>query len=170
MIVSVLHTHLHHNIFFRVFRVQFALAWPSWSSYSRVVDDGFPVLTKHRCVDSEQSHIRLSTFDRFSSLFFISHFVIYNINHAIFWLRESRNKGASTMETAMTLSNLWKSHIIMTASYSIISATYWIHFRVQHIICWPYRVAYSPASLRTFSSTIYISLTIMVDVQPCCRW
>ena len=66
---------------FKVFcRVQFTLASPSWSTYSRVVDDGFPVSTKQRCVDSEKSHVKLNTFGRFSPLYFISHLVMYIMN------------------------------------------------------------------------------------------
>ena len=67
-------------IFKVFFRVQFTLAWPSWSTYSRVVDDGFPVSTKQRCVDSEKSHVKLNTFGRFSPLYFISHLVMYIMN------------------------------------------------------------------------------------------
>ena len=62
------------------FRVQFTLAWPSWSTWSRVVDDGFPVSTKQRCVDSEKSHVKLNTFGRFSPLHLISHLVMYIMN------------------------------------------------------------------------------------------
>ena len=85
-------------IFQVFFRVQFTFDWPSWSTYSRVVDDRIPVSTKHRCVDSEKSHVTLNTFDMFGPLYFIPHIVIYTIYHVVFRLRESHSNGASTMQ------------------------------------------------------------------------
>ena len=111
-------------IFKIFFRVHFALAWPSWSTYNRVVDDGIPMSIKHRRVDSQKSHVRLNTFDRCGPLYFISHLVIYTIYHVIFRLRESHSNCASTMISEMTLSILSKYHTITTASYAIIYATY----------------------------------------------
>ena len=118
-------------IFKVFFCVQFTLHWPSWSTYSRVVDDGFPVSTKQWCVDSEKSHVRPNTIDGFSPQYFISHLVIYTIYPVTCRLREAHNKGASTMKTAMTWSFLSKCHTITSASYSIKYPTYQILFRVQ---------------------------------------
>ena len=102
------------------FRVQFTIAWPSWSTYSRVVDDGFPESSKHRRVHSEKFHVRLNTFDIYSPVHFILYLVIYTIYHVVYWLRKSHNNGASTMKTVITISNLSKRHTITIASYSII--------------------------------------------------
>ena len=71
-------------IFTIFYRVQFTFAWPSRSTYRRVVDDGFWVSMKQRCVDSENSHVRFNTFGRFSPLYFISHLVLYIINASPF--------------------------------------------------------------------------------------
>ena len=69
----------------------------SGSTYSRVVDDGFPVSTKYRCVDSEKQHVRLNTVHRFIPVHYASHFIIYIICHFLYRIRESHNTRASTM-------------------------------------------------------------------------
>ena len=78
--------------------------------------------------------------------------MIYTIYHVTFRLRESHNNGASTMKTAMTLSILSQCHTITSASYSIKYPTYQILFQVHLTIRNRQRVAYSPASLRSFSA------------------
>ena len=78
--------------------------------------------------------------------------MIYTIYHVTFRLRESHNKGASTMKTAMTLSIPSKCHTITSASYSIKYSTFQILFPVQLTIRNRQRLAYSPASLRSFSA------------------
>ena len=71
-------------IFKVIFRVQFTLDWPSWSTYSPVADDGFQVSRKQRCADTEKFHVKPNTFGRFCPLYFISHVVMYIINSSPF--------------------------------------------------------------------------------------
>ena len=92
--ISVYHTLLHLQ---HLFRIPFTLPWPSASMYSRVVDDGFPVSTKHRCVDSEKAHVKFNTFDRFSPLNFAWHRVTYIIHHILYRQRVLHNTGEPTM-------------------------------------------------------------------------